>query len=81
MSQAIVFNEPLEYRLQQRPSAMFRRPTRAHMAGNALGTQVAAQIQQSLQVGVSVEEHRCVTGRPQETTAPHRAQQNQNIHS
>lgn len=51
------------------------------MAGDALGAEVAAQVQQSLQVGVSVEEHRCVTGRPQETTAQHRAQQNQNIHT
>lgn len=51
------------------------------MAGDALGAEVAAQVQQSLQVGVSVEEHRRVTGRPQETTAPYRAQQNQNIHT
>ncbi len=51
------------------------------MAGDTLGAEVAAHVQQSLQVGVSVEEHRRVTSRPQETTAPHRAQQNQNIHT
>lgn len=75
MSQAIVFNDPLEC------TALFIRLTRAHVAGDPLSAQVTAQVQQSLQVGVSVEQHRRVTGWPQETTAPHRTQQNQNIHT
>lgn len=51
------------------------------MAWDPLGAQVAAEIQESLQVCVSVEQYRGVTGGPQETTAPHGTQQNQHIHT
>lgn len=46
-----------------------------------MGAQVAAEIQESLQVCISVEQHRGVTGGPQKTTAPDGSQQSQHVHT